>query len=104
MTDTSADGDETVEQSDSAFERECFKCGSPIRTHYSAYISWDEVFTLQWTPASNDRENVEVFDSGGTHPEISTREFCSMGCLEAFIQMDYPFPPESTGGEGDDDE
>lgn len=81
------------EQSSHGSYRDCFKCGAGIRRRTSAYNSWDEVFTLSWTPASDDEENVKESESGGKHPEKETRVFCSRDCLDDFIQMDYSLKP-----------
>ena len=80
--------------------KECFKCGTEMRPHYSAYQPWDEEIRVLWIPASNDDEHVEETDSGGKHPNTASRRFCSRDCLDAFMQADSPFPPENE--EGDD--
>jgi hypothetical protein len=76
-------------------ERECFKCGATIRRHLSAYEPWDECFKIRWMPASDNNDFVEDTESGGKHPTVATRRFCSRDCLDAFIQMDYPLKPRS---------
>ena len=98
--DLATDGGRDVNASNGS-ERECFKCGAEIRRHTSAYKPWDEIYTLTWTPASDDEENVEVSDSGGKHPQEQARVFCSRDCLDAFIQMDYTLKPASENGNAD---
>lgn len=83
--------DESAEQTphDNGTKWSCYKCGAEIRRHLSAYKEWDEMYTLKWISSSKD---VEPLESGGKHPEADSRRFCSMDCLESFIQMDYQFP------------
>jgi hypothetical protein len=92
-----SDGDGCVD----GIHRDCFKCGAEITLHTSAYKTWDEVYTLAWTPASDDEENIEKTDSGGKHPKGEKRVFCSRDCLGAFIQMDYSLKPRKAGTDSD---
>lgn len=74
--------------------KECFKCGAEMRPHNSAYQPWDEEIMVLWKPASDDDDHVEVTDSAGKHPNTTSRRFCSVECLEAFVSMDYSLKPE----------
>jgi len=65
-----------------------------MRPHNSAYQPWDEEVMLLWKPASGNDDHVEVTDSGGKHPNTTSRRFCSEECLEAFVSMDYSLTPE----------
>jgi hypothetical protein len=78
--------------------KECFKCGTEMRPHYSAYQPWDEEIMVLWKPASDDNDHIEETDSGGKHPHTTTRRFCSLECLEAFVSMDYSLKTEGADG------